>query len=74
MPIEEQVIAIYAGVRGYLDDVDISDINRCEVQLLDHIRSNHSDITAAIRDTGDLNEDTDAKLSNIVPAFIKTFV
>jgi F-type H+-transporting ATPase subunit alpha len=73
MPIEEQVIAIYAGVRGYLDDVDVPDINRCEAQLLDHIRSNHSNITTAIRDTGDLNEDTDSKLAEIVSAFVKTF-
>ena len=73
MPIEEQVIAIYAGVRGYLDDVDVSEINRCEAQLLDHIRSNHSDVSAAIRDAGDLSEDIDAKLADIVSAFVKTF-
>ena len=73
MPIEEQVIAIYAGVRGYLDDVDVSEINRCEAQLLDHIRSNHSDISAAIRDAGDLSKDIDAKLADIVSAFVKTF-
>jgi F-type H+-transporting ATPase subunit alpha len=73
MPIEEQVVAIYAGVRGHLDEVAVTDINRFEVQLLDHIRSNHADILASIRDTGDLNEDTDSRLGEIVSAFVKTF-
>jgi F-type H+-transporting ATPase subunit alpha len=73
MPIEEQVVAIYAGVRGHLDGIDIADINRFEAQMLDHIRGNHADILAAIRDTGELSEDTDNRLGEIVSAFVKTF-
>ena len=73
MPVEDQVIAIYAGVRGYLDTIAIADINRFETQLLDHIRGNHADIMAAIRDTGDLSEETDALLADVVSAFVKTF-
>ena len=73
MPTEEQVVAIYAGVRGHLDGIDIADINRFEAQMLDHIRGNHADILAAIRDTGELSEDTDNRLGEIVSAFVKTF-
>jgi len=73
MPVEDQVVAIYAGVRGYLDSIEIADINRFEAQLLDHIRGNHADILAAIRDSGDLSEDTDGRLADIVSAFVKTF-
>jgi len=73
MPTEEQVVAIYAGVRGHLDRIAIADINRFEAQLLDNIRSNHADILAAIRDTGELSEDTDKRLGEIVAAFAKTF-
>jgi F-type H+-transporting ATPase subunit alpha len=73
MPVEEQVVAIYAGVRGHLDTIEISEINRFEVQLLDHIRGNHADILAAIRDTGDLSEETDGRMADIVAAFVKTF-
>ncbi|MCZ6588929.1 MAG: F0F1 ATP synthase subunit alpha, partial [Alphaproteobacteria bacterium] len=73
MPVEDQVVSIYAGVRGYLDSIEIADINRFEAQLLDHIRGNHADILAAIRDSGDLSEDTDGRLADIVSAFVKTF-
>jgi F-type H+-transporting ATPase subunit alpha len=73
MPAEEQVVAIYAGVRGHLDSIEIADINRFEVQMLDHIKANHADILAAIRDTGDLSEETDGRLADIVSAFAKTF-
>jgi F-type H+-transporting ATPase subunit alpha len=73
MPTEEQVVAIYAGVRGHLDGVEIADINRFESQMLDHIRGNHADILAAIRDSGELSEDTDKRLGEIVSAFVKTF-
>ena len=73
MPVEEQVVAIYAGVRSHLDDIAITDINRFEAQLLDHIRGNHADILASIRDTGDLNEEVDGRLGDIVSAFVKAF-
>ena len=73
MPVEEQVVAIYAGVRGHLDTIKIPEINRFEAQLLDHIRGNHADILAAIRDTGDLSEETDGRLADIVSAFVKAF-
>ena len=73
MPAEEQVAAIFAGVRGHLDNIEIADINRFEAQLLDHIRSNHANILAAIRDSGDLSEETEGRLGDIVSAFVKTF-
>jgi len=73
MPVEEQVIAIYAGVRGHLDTIEISDINRFEAQLLDHIRANHADIMASIREDGDLTEETDGRLGDIVSGFVTSF-
>ena len=73
MPVEEQVVAIYAGVRGHLDGIDVADVNRFEAQLLDNIRSNHADLLAAIRDTGELSEETDKKLDEIISAFAKAF-
>ena len=73
MPVEEQVIAIYAGVRGHLDTIEISDINRFEAQLLDHIRANHADILASIREDGDLTEETDGRLGDIVSGFVTSF-
>ena len=41
MPVEEQVVSIYAGTRGYLDDVPIGDVKRFETELLDFFRTRH---------------------------------
>ena len=67
------VIAIFSGVRGHLDKIDVNQINRFEGQLLEHIRSSHPEIINAIKETGDLDESTDAKLDQVVSDFVKTF-
>ncbi|MEK9662394.1 MAG: F0F1 ATP synthase subunit alpha, partial [Alphaproteobacteria bacterium] len=73
MPMEEQVVAIFAGVRGYLDSVPIADVNRFEAQLLDHMRDKNADILAAIRDDGALSDETEGKLKDVLDAFAKAF-
>jgi F-type H+-transporting ATPase subunit alpha len=73
MPMEEQVVAIFAGVRGYLDGIDVADINRFEAQLLDHIREKNADILTAIRDDGAISDDTEAKLKDVMDAFTRAF-
>jgi F-type H+-transporting ATPase subunit alpha len=56
MPVEEQVVSIYAGVNGYLDDIEVSDVKRFETELLDFIRTRHADMLIKIRDTGAMPE------------------
>ncbi len=73
LPMEEQVVSIYAGVNGHLDAIAVGDVNRFEAQLLDHIRDNHADILLAIRDSGALDDDTKGKLEDVVSAYVKTF-
>jgi F-type H+-transporting ATPase subunit alpha len=73
MPVEEQVVAIFAGVRGYLDQVAVNKIGAFEQQLLTEVRSKHGKILAAIRDTGDLSGDTEEKLKGVLDNFSKTF-
>jgi F-type H+-transporting ATPase subunit alpha len=73
MPVEEQVVAIFAGVRGYLDQVAVNKIGAFEQQLLTEVRSKHGEILAAIRDTGDLSGDTEEKLKGVLDNFSKTF-
>jgi len=73
MPVEEQVISIYAGVNGYLDKVAVNRIGAFEEQLLTEVRSKHSEILAAIRDSGDLSSETVEKLKGVLDAFAKTF-
>ena len=73
LAVEEQVVAIFAGVRGHLDEIAINDVNRFESQFLDHVRDTHADILADIRDTGALSDETEKKLEEAASAFVKTF-
>jgi F-type H+-transporting ATPase subunit alpha len=56
VPVEEQVIVVYAGTRGHTDDVPVSEVQRYESELRDHFRGNQADLLATIRDTGKLPE------------------
>ncbi|MEQ9326516.1 MAG: F0F1 ATP synthase subunit alpha, partial [Rhodospirillales bacterium] len=73
LPVEEQVCAIYAGVKGYLDKVAVSDINRFEQQYLDELRAKGSDILEAIRKEKQLTDDIDGKLKAFLDDFSKKF-
>jgi F-type H+-transporting ATPase subunit alpha len=56
MPVEEQVIVIYAGSNGYVDDVPVSEVRRFETELLENLRAAHPEILEHIRTTGTLPE------------------
>jgi F-type H+-transporting ATPase subunit alpha len=49
MPVEEQVVSIYAGTRGLVDDVPVEDVNRFETELLDFVRSRHGALLDEIK-------------------------
>ena len=72
-PVEEEVVAIFAGVRGYLDKIPVSDVGRFEASLLDNIRANGADILETIRTEKDLSEETDKKLTAFMDRFAKSF-
>jgi F-type H+-transporting ATPase subunit alpha len=73
LPIEEQVISIFAGVRGYTDGIEINEVTTFEGRLLDEIRSKGSAILDAIRSTKELSEDTEAKLTKFMDDFTKSY-
>ncbi|KAL1440939.1 hypothetical protein MTO96_008986 [Rhipicephalus appendiculatus] len=73
MAIEEQVAVIYTGVRGYLDKMDPSNINRFEQEFLPHIRATQKDLLATIATEGKISDETDAKLKKVVTDFMATF-
>ena len=73
LPIDEQVVAIFAGVRGYLDKIEVEQIGRFETELLSEVRGAHSDILSTIRDSGQLSDETDAKLTAVLDEFAKKF-
>ena len=73
LPVEEQVVVIFAGVRGYLDKIAVKDVTRFEQALLGEIRSKHGDILDTIRNEQALSEETEKKLSTAAEAVVKTF-
>lgn len=72
--VEEQVVVIYAGVRNYLDNIELKDINRFEKELLNTMRCEHKYLLQQIAKEGKLAEDSEAKLKNILENFVKNFV
>ncbi len=71
VPVEEQVVAIYAGTHGYLDAVPVQDVRRFEAELLTDLRAKHADLLAHIRDTSTL-PDTD-QLDAAIKSFADSF-
>jgi F-type H+/Na+-transporting ATPase subunit alpha len=71
VPVEEQVVAIYAGTKGWLDTIPVEDVTRFEAEFLTDMRAKHADILASIRDTKQLN-DTDA-LDAALKSFLASF-
>ena len=57
MPVEEQVISIFAGTRGFIDDIPIADVRRFEAELLEEFRSRHSHLLEQIRKEGALPDE-----------------
>jgi F-type H+/Na+-transporting ATPase subunit alpha len=74
LAVEEQVVSIFAGVRGYLDKVRVEDVNRFEARLLDEVRSKGANILDAIRTEKQLSKETEEKLKSFLDNFAKVFV
>ena len=73
MSTEKQVIIIYAGLNGYLDDVDLSKVSEFETQLLEYTETNKPDILDGIKQSGKLEEDNEANLKSMLENFSKQF-
>jgi len=73
LPVEEQVVVIFAGVNGYLDSIAVKDVTRFEAQYVSEIRAKGEDILQAIRDEQKLSDETDAKLKAFLDGFTKSF-
>ncbi|MBV8649889.1 MAG: F0F1 ATP synthase subunit alpha, partial [Alphaproteobacteria bacterium] len=74
LPVEEQVASIFAGVRGYLDKIEVANVNRFESTLLAELRARAPEILNGIRDKRELTSDLEEKLKGFVENFSKTFV
>ena len=73
LTVEEQVVSLYAGVRGYLDKIAVRDIGRFEAGLISGVREKGRDILDAIRTSKDLTPETDEKLKAFLVEYSRTF-
>lgn len=73
MPVEEQVVVIYAGVNGFLDDLPNEKVGEFEVDYLKFLRSNYADILSAIKEGAKIEGDLEQKLINAINEFKSTF-
>lgn len=72
-PVEKQVVIIFAGTNGYLDELPLSEVKRYEREFLEMMDLKHKDILDSISSTGDLNSDTTAKLKQVLEDFTNNF-
>ena len=70
MPVEEQVVSLYAGTRGYPDTIPTEDVARFESELLEWVRARNADLMSAVVDTGAVDEEA---LEAAVSAFAAQF-
>ena len=71
MPVEEQVVSIFAGTKGFLDNLPVGDVRRFENELLEYVKSRHGAMIAGIRQ--DPKSDVPKDLGDIVTAFKAQF-
>ncbi|MEV8635871.1 F0F1 ATP synthase subunit alpha [Streptosporangium sp. NPDC051023] len=72
-PVEKQVVSVWAGTTGELDDVPVEDIRRFEADFLDYLSRENKGIFDGIRETKDLSDDTVTALKDAITEFKKTF-
>ena len=73
LTVSEQVVSSYAGVRGYLDKVAVGDVVKFEAEVLNEIRTKHSDLLDAIANEKELSKENDDKLKSILDDLVGKF-
>ncbi len=71
-PVEDQVVVIFAGTRGYLDRIDVGQVGKFEKQLLSELKT-QGEIIGSIRDTKEIKKDVEPKLVSFLEDFTKRF-
>ena len=73
LKVEEQVVVIFAGTRGYLDPLPVAAVSKFEQSLLRHVRESHADILGDIAGKKEITADTEKRLVGVLDAFAKSF-
>lgn len=73
MPVEEQVLSIFAGVRGFLDKIEVKEIKEFEARMLDDVRANYPQFLEEIRNTKTISQELEEKLTQFFENFTNEF-
>ena len=73
MTTAEQVISVYCGVRGYLDDIELKDIAKFESKIIEKCKSEKPEILSSISSSGKLEENIEKLLNEIISELKKNF-
>ena len=73
MTVAEQVISVFCGVKGYLDDIELKDISDFENKIIERCKSDKPEIIESILNSGKLEEDTEKNLIEVIMSLKKTF-
>jgi F-type H+-transporting ATPase subunit alpha len=73
LPVEKQVISIYAGVNGHIDDIPVSDVRRFDAELLSFVENAHSDMLQTIREKKELSNEVKKSLDDVIKEFKQRF-
>ncbi len=73
MPVADQVVAIFAGTKGYLDGIEVAQVQPFRDQLIELVNSAYPDIAKAIVEEGKISDETEAKLKGVLDDFTARF-
>lgn len=73
LSMEEQVVALYAGTKGFLDEIPVESVRKFEVEYMDFMRNSKPEILQAIKEKQDLDDATEAQLKAAIEEFKKSF-
>jgi F-type H+-transporting ATPase subunit alpha len=73
MPVEQQIVSIFMGTNGYLDEIPLEDVQRFEKEFLDMMQLKHNDLLLALAEQKDLTDDIQSKLHAVARDFVAKF-
>ena len=73
MTVAEQVISVFCGVKGYLDDIDLKDVSEFETKIIDKCKSDKPEIIETIQSSGKLEEDKEKLLIELITQLKQNF-
>lgn len=73
LPVEQQVVIIFAGVNGFLDKLEVKKVTEFEAKLIPYIQNNNQEILDEIRTEGQISDDLNKRIKEVIGKFLTTF-